>query len=648
MEFSILGPLEVHAGNRPVDLGTGKLGYLLAALLCRANSTVSTLRLTEALWWGNPPRTAAKNLQVNVHYLRKALASPGDGPRVLSRPGGYLLSTTPEEVDLTRFETLAAEAAAAVRQGEPERADRQFQRALALWRGRPFDGMERSPLVQQESARLAERRLAVVETAIDVRLALGQHLEALADLDPLVAGHPYRERLRAQQMIALFRTGRQVDALAVFDGVRRLLAEELGLQPGAVLQRIQQAILEGRGEVGLPGLAATPRAVQLRGSTSQLPPGVADFVGREEASARLRWILHPDAGPARAPVPDRARTDWTLAVVSGPGGAGKSTLLNSVARSVGEQFSGGVLYIDLRAADGTPRHPADALTDLLRATGLPSEAVPAAEADRIRLYRERLHGRRILVLLDNASDEAQIRTLLPTAGSCATVVTSCSRLSGLTGAQLVEIGGFSTAEGTELLGRIAGRHRIATEPEAAARIVRACGRLPLAVRIAGARLAARPHWRLSRLADLLEGPDCLDELSVGDLDLRACLARSHAGAHPGDLRFTSRLAGLPAAGFTVREAALLLGLPEQQADDLLEHLCDRRLVTLDQGERDQAERGQAGRDEPGRGQPGGDRTAPGQPGRDRTGRDAAARYRVTPVVGRFAAERSPDRVEVDC
>ncbi|OKI30967.1 AfsR/SARP family transcriptional regulator [Streptomyces sp. CB03911] len=603
MEFSVLGPLEVHVGETRVDLGSGKLRFLLAALLCRANTTVSTLRLTEALWWGNPPRTAAKNLQVNVHYLRKALVSPGDGPRVLSRPGGYLLSTAPEEVDLARFEALAAEGTAAVRRGEPEQADRLFQRALALWRGRPFDGMERSPLVQQESVRLAERRLAVAEMAIDVRLGLGQYFEALADLDALVQVHPYRERLRAQQMIALYRTGRQVEALMVFDAVRRLLAEELGLQPGAVLQRLQQAVIEGRGEVGLPGLAGRPRAIQLRGSTSQLPPGLADFVGRREASARLREILHPEEdGPAQRPA------DWTLAVVSGPGGAGKSTLLNSVARTAGDHFSGGLLYQDLRAPDGTPRDPADALAGLLRATGLPSEDVPAPVADRIRLYRERLHGRRILVLLDNALDEAQIRPLLPTTGSCATLVTSCSRLSGLTGAQLVEIDGFSPEEGVELLGRIAGRRRVAAEPESAARILRACGSLPLAVRIAGTRLATRPHWSLARLAGLLDGPLCLDELSVGDLDLRTCLARSHYGTRPDDLRFTALLGGLPSFGFTLEQAAALLDLGPRQADDLLDRLCDRRLVV---------------RDQPGYGAP--------------------ARYRVPPVVGRFAAEQDPDR-----
>lgn len=603
MEFSVLGPLEVHVGETRVDLGSGKLRFLLAALLCRANTTVSTLRLTEALWWGNPPRTAAKNLQVNVHYLRKALVSPGDGPRVLSRPGGYLLSTAPEEVDLARFEGLAAEGTAAVRRGEPEQADRLFQRALALWRGRPFDGMERSPLVQQESVRLAERRLAVAELAIDVRLGLGQYFEALADLDALVEVHPYRERLRAQQMIALYRTGRQVEALMVFDAVRRLLAEELGLQPGAVLQRLQQAVIEGHGEVGLPGLAGRPRAIQLRGSTSQLPPGLADFVGRREASARLREILHPEEdGPA-------LRTaDWTLAVVSGPGGAGKSTLLNSAARTAGDHFSGGLLYQDLRAPDGTPRDPADALAGLLRATGLPSEEVPAPVADRIRLYRERLHGRRVLVLLDNALDEAQIRPLLPTTGSCATLVTSCSRLSGLTGAQLVEIGGFSPEEGIELLGRIAGRRRVAAEPESAGRILRACGFLPLAVRIAGTRLATRPHWSLARLAGLLDGPLCLDELSVGDLDLRTCLARSHYGTRPDDLRFTALLGGLPAFGFTLEQAAALLDLGPRQADDLLDRLCDRRLVV---------------RDQPGYGAP--------------------ARYRVPPVVGRFAAEQDLDR-----
>ncbi|MFC9328177.1 BTAD domain-containing putative transcriptional regulator [Kitasatospora sp. NPDC057015] len=602
MEFSVLGPLEVHAGNTLVDLGSGKLRFLLAALLCRANTTVSTLRLTEALWWGNPPRTAAKNLQVNVHYLRKALLSPGDGPRVLSRPGGYLLATAPEEVDLARFEALAAEGAAAARRGEPEQADRLFRRALALWRGRPFDGMERSPLVQQESVRLAERRLAVAEMAIDVRLGLGQHVEALADLDALVQAHPYRERLRAQQMIALYRTGRQVEALMVFDAVRRLLAEELGLQPGAVLQRIQQAVIEGRGEVALPGLGGRPQPAQIRGSTCQLPPGLADFVGRREAAARLREILHPEEdGPAQRPA------DWTLAVVSGPGGAGKSTLLNSVARAVEDHYSGGLLYLDLRRPDGSPRDAADALGGLLRATGLPREEVPEALADRIRLYRERLHGRRILVLLDNALDEAQIRPLLPTTGSCATLVTSCSRLSGLTGAQLVEIGGFSPEEGIELLGRIAGRGRVAADPDSADRILRACGFLPLAVRIAGARLAARPHWSLARLADLLDGPRCLDELSVGDLDLRTCLARSHYGARPDDLRLTALLGTLPAVGFTLNQAADLLDLGPRQADDLLDRLCDRRLVV---------------RDQPGYG--------------------AAARYRVPPVVGRFAVEQGPD------
>ncbi|WP_051969746.1 AfsR/SARP family transcriptional regulator [Kitasatospora azatica] len=577
MEFSLLGPLEVSIGEERVELGSGKPRFLLAALLCLPNSTLSTQRLTEALWWGNPPRTAAKNLQVNIHYLRKALQRPGERPRVLSRPGGYLLALDPQEIDLGRFEALAGEAAAAARRGELERADALFQRALALWRGRPFDGMERSPLVQQESIRLAERHLVVAESAIDVRLGLGQYDEALAALDQLVAAHPFRERLRAQQMIALYRTGRQVEALLVFDAVRRLLVEELGLQPGVVLQRLQQAVIEGRREVDVPGLNCAPRPVQLLGSASQLPPGAADFVGRRAVVAELRELLAPEPS---------APSEWTLLVVSGPGGAGKSTLVNSVAREVCDGYSGGLLYIDLRAPDGTPCHPTDALAELLRATGLPSEAVPELLADRIRLYRERLHGRRILILLDNASTEAQVRPLLPTTGSCATVVTSCSRLSGLTGGQLLEIGELDPAEAVDLLARIAGACRVGAEPAAADRIVRACGLLPLAVRIAGARLVSRPHWPLARLAELLESPLCLDELSVGDLDLRAYLSRCLAGAEPSDLRLTAGLGTLAAAGFTLQEAADLLGLGAARVDDLLDRLCDLRLVRRDQPHRD--------------------------------------------------------------
>ncbi|MET9416937.1 BTAD domain-containing putative transcriptional regulator [Streptomyces klenkii] len=571
----MLGLLEVRAGGERVELGRGKPRFLLAALLCQPNRTMPTQRLTEALWGEDPPRTAAKNLQVNVCHLRKALRVGGDRPRVVSSPGGYLLAVDREETDLGRFEQLASEAAAAVRRDELEPADVLFRRALALWRGRPFEGMECSPVLHRECVRLTERRLAVAEAAIDTRLALGLHDEALQDLEPLVADHPFRERLRAQQMVALYRTGRQAEALFVFASVRRMLVEELGLQPSAVLQRLQQAVLEGRTEIDAPGTAfrtgPVTRRIRLRGNDSQLPSGAADFVGREAASARLTSLLDPCGG---------APAEWALTVVSGPAGTGKSALVNRVARAVCDRYPGGLLYADLRTPAGTPCPPADALVEMLRATGLPGEAVPEPAADRIRLYRERLHGSRTLVVLDNAMDEEQVKPLLPTTGSCVTVVTACSRLAGLTGARVVEVGELAPGEAVELLGHVAGEHRVAAEPAAAARVARACGFLPLALRIAGARLASRPHWSLTRLAELLEGPRGLRELSVAGMDMTASLARSLSGACSGDLRVTTELAAL-VTEFTSREAAELLELPTARTEYLLDHLCDLRLLQCD-------------------------------------------------------------------
>ena len=601
MEFSVLGPLEVRAGGEPVRLGSGKLRFLLATLLCRSNTVVSTGRLTQALWWGDPPRTAVKNLQVNVHHLRRVLQETDAAPRIISRPGGYLLTTAPQEVDVDRFDVLADAAGAEVGRGQLERADVLFQRALALWRGRAFAGLERADLIQQESLRLTERRLTVAEAAIDVRLGLGRHTEALAELEPLVAEHPYRERLRAQQMTALYRTGRQVEALAVFDDVRRLLAEELGLRPGSMLRQLQQIILDGRRDAGFkgaalkeaefPGLSAAGPQARLRGGNAgQLPPGIGDLVARPVPRAVLRTLLTPAAASAArtgdqsgaqpgAQAPQLAPTaEWTLLVVSGPPGAGKSTLAADVARSVAGHYADGLLYLDLRTPDGQPHDPAEALAELLRVAGVPSGSVPAAPADRLRMYRELLYGRQALVLLDNAVDEAQIRCLLPTTGACGTVVTSCSRLSGLAGARLVEIGEFRHDEALELLTRIVGRQRVAAEPEAAERILRCCGFLPLAVRIAGTRLAARPHWPLSKLVHLLEGPGGLDELVVGDLDLRNALRRGHHGIPAADLRAAARLGALPAADFGVPESAALLQVSLERAEELLERLCDLHLV----------------------------------------------------------------------
>lgn len=611
MEFSVLGPLEVHLDGTPLALGAGKLHFLLAALVSRANSAVSTNRLIQALWWGDPPRTAAKNLQVNVHHLRRVLGGGDqDGPaRVLRRSDGYQLTVAPGELDRDRFDQFAAAAGAAAAQDRWEQADLHYRQALALWRGRPYAGLERADLLQQEADRLAERRLSVVEAAVEAKIALGRHDEALAHLEQLVTEHPFREQLRAQQMIALYRSGRQVEALAVYDDARRVLAAELGLTPGGLLRQVQRAVLDGATDPGRRARTAVP-AARSGGNTSQLPPGSGDLIDRPELDRVLCALLTGSeeylpaaaaaaatAAPSAAAVPQTAElpgraaaladaapaagsrgvaADWMVVVLCGPSGSGTSTLLVQVARRVADAFPDGLLYLDLRPGDGPPLDRADALAALLRAGGLPSAALPAATEDRLRLYRERLHGRRTLVLLDNAFDEEQVRPLLPTTPGCATVVAAHARLSALPGARRLQVPPFLPEQGVELLRRTLGDGRVDADPDAAYALVRACGALPGALRHAAADLADHPARPLDAPAPTpgldaaavptpAPGPPPLPLPPVPDV-------LAHMLQPPDDPRL---LAG---AEFDAEDWAGLLELTPRQAESLLDHLCALHLV----------------------------------------------------------------------
>ncbi|MFF5210737.1 BTAD domain-containing putative transcriptional regulator [Streptosporangium sp. NPDC000396] len=544
MLFAVLGPLEVRVDGQSVPLGGLKQRIVLAVLLRHANRPVSSHVLIDALWGGRPPRTAGDNLRLYVYQLRRALGTE----RISRRREGYELLVRPGELDAERFDELSRTALVV---DDDLRTAEILREALALWRGRAYAGMDAVPLLGDEASRLEERRLAVLESRIEADFEAGPDTGLTGELLTLVAEHPLRERLRGQLMLALNQAGRQAEALAVYQDARRTLAAELGVDPGPELRRIHQAILAGSPERH-PGSA-------------QLPPDIPDFAGRDEHLGALVALLRH---VGRATV---------VSVIAGMGGMGKTTLAVHAAHRVAATFVDGQLYANLQAA----ADPAQVLAGFLAALGLPGAAVPKSLEDRAALYRSRMAQRRMLIVLDNATSERQVRPLLPGSAGCAVLVTSRSRLSGLEGARLVDLGVLDPATAVELLAKIAGRPRVDTEPGAAVEIVRLCDHMPLAVRVAGARLAARPHWRLEWFAgQLRDERRRLDQLSTGDLAVRAGLALSYEGLPERARQVFRRLGLIEAADFAAWTVAALLDASVAEAEELVEELVDAQLLTM--------------------------------------------------------------------
>ncbi|PSK95880.1 DNA-binding SARP family transcriptional activator [Murinocardiopsis flavida] len=586
MRYAILGPLEVRdiaAPDHVVRLSP-KLSGLLAVLLCAPGSAVAEARLIEAMWDGAPPRSAQKSLHVYVHHLRQSLGGPDT---VVREGGGYRLAADPAAVDSVRFARLVEEGRGAIGRGESAVGAALLREALDLWRGPAFSGLDSLPLVREEAARLAERRWSATEELFRTELALGRHDDAVAELTALVAEHPFRERLRGTLMLALYRAGRTHEALEVYRSGRALLIEELGIEPGRELRDLETAVLRGDPALDAPPapdptLAPAPEADPQDGAApaaqrpppvpAQLPPDIADFTGREALLAELGAALG-DAGGGRtggAPV----------AAISGMGGVGKTSLAVRVAHSRAADYPGGQLYVDLRGAED-PVDPAQVLAGFLHALGVEGAAVPVPQDERSALFRSMLGERRMLVVLDDAASEAQVRPLLPAAGGSAVLVTSRTRLVGLEGARLIDLDVFEPGQAIRLLERILGADRVAADPDAAESIARLCGYAPLAVRIAGARLAGRRQWPLSRLVRMLahEGRR-LDVLAVGDREVRACIELSHRALDP-DAREAFRLLGVvEAPDYPEWVVAALLDVPMDAAQEHIEALVDAQLLTI--------------------------------------------------------------------
>ncbi|MGY5120789.1 BTAD domain-containing putative transcriptional regulator [Streptomyces sp. 900105755] len=563
LRFSVLGPVRAWRAGEPLNTGSPQQRALLAALLLREGRTATAAELIDALWGPEPPSQALAAVRTYASRLRKIL-DPGV---LVSESGGYAVRGLGEGVlDLAVAQDLAAEAEKAKGAGDLHQAREVLARALAQWDGEPLAGVP-GPYAEAQRARLEEWRLQLLESRLDMDLEQGCHAEAVSELTALTAAHPLRERLRELLMLALYRSGRQAEALAVYADTRRLLAEELGVDPRSGLRDLQQRILQADPALAEPSSPA-PDPLPASVRPAQLPATVPDFTGRSAFVTELSEVLASAEGRVMA-----------VSALAGIGGVGKTTLAVHVAHQARSAFPDGQLYVDLQGAGPRAAEPETVLGSFLRALGTPDSSVPDSLDDRAALYRSVLDGRRVLVLLDNAKDAAQVRPLLPGTEGCAALVTSRVRMVDLAGAHLVDLDVMSPDEALQLFTKIVGAERVAAEREAALDVVAACGFLPLAIRIAASRLAARRTWTVSVLAaKLADERRRLDELQAGDLAVKATFELGYGQLEPSQAR-AFRLLGLAdGPDISLAAAAAVLGLPAEATEDLLEALVDTSLL----------------------------------------------------------------------
>lgn len=543
--FGVLGPLQVRGRGRAgaLPLGGPKPRAVLATLLLQPGAFVSLDVLTEVLWPGGAPRSAVANVRTYVRALRRALTVAGiptDGLRTL--PSGYALDVEPGDHDMLLFERLLDEARAARDRGDDDTALRGYDAALALWRGGVLQDLPSSVVWDPVLTRIEELRSLAVDECLQVRLRLGDYPPLVADLRKRLIEDPLREDLWQMLVRALHGAGRVTEARAAYAEAERVLAVELGVAPGAPLRATGEEV-NGHGHVARrrPAPAAP---------VCQLPMDVPDFTGREAEVAALEELL---SGAGRRPV---------VAVVSGPPGSGKSTLVVHVAHRVRHMFPDGQLFVDLGGMSDRPREAADVLAEMLRGLGVIDNAMPAGPGERAALLRSRLAQRRVLIVLDDAATGAQVRPLLPGTGGSAVLVGSRRRMPSLP-AQQCPLGVMRHEEARALLGRIAGEDRVSGAGADVDRVLTGCGSLPLAVRIAGARLANRPGWTVGALADFLHDErGRLDQLRTGELEVRASaeLSYRHLPEHAATaFRAFGRLPDEAVPGWLVTVA---MGRPE--------------------------------------------------------------------------------------
>ncbi|MFJ9342468.1 AfsR/SARP family transcriptional regulator [Streptomyces sp. NPDC101733] len=591
VRFNVLGSLEGWSGGNRLRLGGPIQERVLVTLLLEPGRVVPVTRLVEAAWEDEPPATASHQIRKAVADLRQRI--PGGAGVIATDGPGYRAVVEEGQLDLTLFLLHTQRAREALAAGRPADGEAELRAALALWRGPVLSGAG-GPVVESASTALEERRLAAAEQLFQLRLERGESAELIGDLRELVAAHPLRETLRGHLMLALYRSGRQAEALEEFGRVRELLVEELGVDPGPRLGKLYEGILRDSPELatpepppapaepapvgappaaGAPGTAAPAEAgggARDGATPCTLPYDLADFTGRERELAELL-----------AATGDGGESGTRVVAVDGMGGTGKTSLAVRVAHRLAERYPDGQLHVDLRGytPGERPLLPGAVIAGLLRTLGVPGEQIPEDAAARAALWRATLVGRRLLLLFDNACDAAQVVPLLPASPGCLVLVTSRARLVELDGAEWISIGVMSPSDSLALITETLGADRTSREPDAARALAALCGHLPLALRIATARLRNRSRWTVRHLVDRLgDETRLLDELSSGERSVAATLRLSYQ-AMDEDHRGAFRLLSLhPGAEVDVHSAAALLGTDTRDAEDLLEDLLDMHLV----------------------------------------------------------------------